>query len=96
MLTPKNKALLKGLSNHLDPIVTVGKGEIDESLLASLNNALKSHELVKVRVLNNSGKELEDVATQLAEKSKSEVVATLGHIVLLYRANKDHPIIVLG
>lgn len=95
MLSAKNRALLKGLANHIEPTVTVGKGEVDDTLLSSLNNSLSAHELVKVRILNNSNEEKEDIADKLAKGSKSELVAVIGHIVILYRPKKTNPVIVL-
>jgi RNA-binding protein len=96
MLTPKNKALLKKLANHLEPSVNVGKGEIDDSLIETTSNALKAHELIKVRVLNNSSSGKEEVAAALAKATKSDVVATIGSIIVLYKAREDHPSIILS
>lgn len=95
MLTPKNKALLKKLANPLSPSMTLGKGEADEKVIAVINNALEAHELIKIKVLPTQAESLEIFAGELAEKSKSEVVEVIGRIVILYRARKKNPTIVL-
>jgi RNA-binding protein len=93
MISPKNRALLRKLANHLTPSLNLGKGELDESVIASTNNALKAHELIKVKVLNNSNISIEEISKNLSSATKSDVVGIIGHIIILYRPNQDHPII---
>jgi RNA-binding protein len=95
MLTPKNKALLKKLAHPLSPSLTVGKGEVDPSLLAVADKALTAHELIKVKVLVNQKEELPVLAKSLADGTKSEVVEIIGRIVILYRPREKNPTIVL-
>ncbi len=94
MLTPKNKAYLKGLANHLKAQINLGKGEIDEGVITSVNNSLEAHELIKIKILQNSNELCEDLATQIAKKTKSEVVDIIGRTIILYReSKKNHKII---
>jgi RNA-binding protein len=95
MLTPKNKALLKKLANPLSPSLTIGKGEISDSLVAVVDKALEAHELIKVKVLLNQAGDLETLAATLAAKSHAEVVEVIGRILILYRAREKNPSIVL-
>lgn len=95
MLTSKNKALLKKLANPLAISLTLGKGEVDPSVLSSVDKALTAHELIKVRVLTNSNTPREDVAKALSACTSSEVVEIIGRIIVLYRARKENPAIVL-
>ena len=94
MLKPKNIAYLQGLANRLDPVVTVGKGEIDEKLIASIENALRAHELIKIRILDNAAYSRKEIGPLLAEKTGSEFVSVLGRVVTLYKP-KEKPVIVL-
>lgn len=68
MLTGKEKRFLRSLANTMEPIVQVGKGSVNESVLFSLNEALEARELVKVRVLKNCLEEVDAVAQALAEQ----------------------------
>ena len=36
MLTSKQRAILRGKANTMDPVFIVGKGEIDETMILSL------------------------------------------------------------
>jgi RNA-binding protein len=95
MLTPKNKALLKRLANPLKPSLTIGKGAVDPSVIAVVDKALSAHELIKIRVLNTQIEETDQLAQNLTGSTHSELVATLGHILILYRAREKDPLIVL-
>ncbi len=90
MLTPKNKAYLKGLANHLKAQINLGKGEIDEGVITSVNNSLEAHELIKIKILQNSNELCEDLAAQIAKKTKSEVVDIIGRTIILYRESKKN------
>jgi RNA-binding protein YhbY len=46
-------------------------------------------------VLTTQKEELAPLGEEIAEKSKSEVVQIVGRILILYRARKENPSIVL-
>jgi len=94
MLTGKQRRHLRALAHELHAIVQIGKGGLDEGLVAAVDRALADHELVKVRVGDGAGLERDDAAEQLAAKTRSEVAQIIGNIVLLYRA-ADEPVIAL-
>ena len=95
MLSGKEKRYLRSLANTMEPIVQVGKGSVNESVLFSLNEALEARELVKVKVLKNCLDEVKDVAQELADQSKAELVQVIGRNVVLYRPNPEKPMIKL-
>ena len=67
MLTSKNRAYLRGLSHDLDTIFQIGKGGITEELCLQIGNALEARELIKARVLDNSGYTAKEAANEIAE-----------------------------
>lgn len=95
MLSGKEKRYLRSLANTVDPVVQVGKASVNESVLFSLNEALDARELVKVKVLKNCLDEVKDVAQELADQSKAELVQVIGRNVVLYRPNSEKPMIKL-
>ena len=56
MLTSKQRAILRGKANTMDPVYIVGKGEIDETLIQGVKDCLDARELIKLKVLENRGR----------------------------------------
>jgi RNA-binding protein len=94
-LTGKQRRHLRALAHPLKPVVQLGKGGIDDGLVAAVDRALLDHELIKVKIGEHAEVDRHTAADELAEKTKSSVAQVLGHIVILYRAHPDDPQIVL-
>jgi RNA-binding protein len=95
MLTGKQRRHLRALAHPLKPLVQVGKGGIDDGLVAAVDQALTDHELIKVKVDESAGMDRHEAAESLAAKTKSQVAQVLGNTVLLYRAHPEEPTIKL-
>ena len=95
MLTGKQKRYLRSQAHHLNPIFQVGKGGVNEQLVKSVAEALEVRELIKISILQNNDEEKADVANQIAEGSKAEVVQIIGRTIVLYKESKDKKTIVL-
>ena len=88
MLTSKQRAALRALSQTLDTIFQIGKGGITEELCRQLENALEARELIKARVLDNSGYIAKEAATVIAEAIDCDVVSCVGTRFVLYKPSK--------
>ena len=95
MLSGKQRRHLRALAHDLRPIVQVGKGGIDDGLIAAIDQALTDHELIKVKVGESADLDRHDAAEAIATKTSSHVAQVLGNTVILYRAHPEHPTIVL-
>jgi len=91
MITSKQRSFLRGKANSIDAIFQVGKGGISENLLKQLDDALEARELIKIRLLPNSGLEIREVCRQLAEQLGAEEVQVIGTKFVLYRRSKNNP-----
>lgn len=85
MLNSKQRAFLRSLASTADTVYQVGKGGIGEELCCGLSDALEARELIKIRVLENSGYTAKEAAAQIAEALGADVVTTVGSKVVLYR-----------
>ena len=94
-LTGKDRRFLRGLGRHLTPVVQVGKEGVTPALIAAADQALTDHELIKVKVGENSPLDRFESAEALSEATNSEVAQVLGRTILLYRPDPDHPAIQL-
>lgn len=84
-LTSKQRAQLRSLANGIDTIVIVGKDGLGENLIAQVNDALESRELVKGRVLESCELTPREVCDQLSKLTRSEPVQVIGSKFVLYR-----------
>ena len=91
MLTGKQRRHLRALAHPLRPIVQVGKGGLDDGLIAAVDQALTDHELVKVKIGEAADLDRHEAADELASRTRSEVAQVLGNIAVLYRADPDDP-----
>lgn len=82
---------LRGLGHHLDAIVQIGKDGVTEGLLAALAEALRVHELVKVRVGTESPIDRKDAGPELAAQTGATLAQTLGRTLLLYKRHPSRP-----
>ncbi|MBX3747493.1 MAG: YhbY family RNA-binding protein [Verrucomicrobiae bacterium] len=79
---------LKSLGQHLRPVVFVGKEGLTDAVVATAVQALADHELIKVKLEAWKDRKKE-LAAQLSERTGSQVVQRVGHVVVLYRGNPD-------
>lgn len=83
------KKYLRSLAHHLKPVVMVGRNGISGQLIASVDAALKDHELIKVKFVEFK-EEKKEIAEEVATVTKSDVVGIIGNIVIFYRQH-PHP-----
>ena len=94
-ITSKQRAQLRALAMNEDTIIQVGKGGINDALVASVNDALRARELIKGRVLENSMLTAREACDQLSQLCKAEQVQVIGTKFVLYKRNEKEPKIVL-
>ena len=76
------------MAQKLEPMVTLGKAKVSEGFLATLNDALDRQELVKVKI-GEYKEEKKELAKEIAEKTNSQIIMQVGHVVVLYRQQPD-------
>lgn len=91
MLNSKQRAYLRGLANTMETIFQVGKGGVNDALIAQVDDALRVRELIKVRVLETSPDSVKEVAQAVAEGTKADVVQVIGSRFVLFRRNPKEP-----
>lgn len=94
-MNSKQRAYLRGLANHLDAIFQIGKSGITDIFTSQISDALEARELIKISVLETAPASVRDLAEDLASKTNSTVVQTVGNKITLYRPRKKDSKIVL-
>ncbi|MDO8501928.1 MAG: YhbY family RNA-binding protein [Gemmatimonadaceae bacterium] len=83
------RAALRAEAHHLTATVHVGQHGLTPALVTSLDDALRTHELVKVKLGKSAELKAKDAAGQLASATQSEVVQVIGRTATFYRENPD-------
>lgn len=94
-LTSKRRAYLKKKAHDLDALVRIGKEGVTDNLIQSILDAIESRELIKVKILQNCEEEKMEIMEQLSQCKEFEVVGIIGRTIILFKENKDKPVISL-
>ena len=82
------RAFLRSRAQQLDPVVYVGKEGLTDGVAKALDDALASHELVKVR-FQSAKDEIDGISRSLAERTSSTLVAITGFTAVFFRQDPD-------
>ena len=77
------------MAQELDTIFQIGKSGVTEEICLQLANALEARELIKARVLDNSGYTAKEAANEIAEAIDCDVVSCVGTRFVLYKESKN-------
>ena len=88
MITSKQRAYLRSLAANIPTIMQIGKGGITENLIKTVSDALEARELIKARVLDNSGYTAKEAANEIADAISCDVVSCVGTRFVLYKESK--------
>jgi RNA-binding protein len=88
-LSSKERAALRGEAHHLNAAVHVGQHGVTDALKQTLDDALRTHELVKIQFGKNASVDVKDAANELAQAMSADVVQVIGKTATLYRHNPE-------
>ena len=88
-LTSKDRAALRAEAHHLDALVHVGQFGLSDTVVQSLDDALRTHELVKVQLGRNADVPAKEAAATLADRTGADVVQVIGKTATFYRYNPE-------
>lgn len=80
---------LKGIGHQLSPIVTIGGNGLTDTVIEEISRALTDHELIKVKIPAGSKDERDELAKAISEATHSELINSIGRVVLLLRENPE-------
>ena len=89
VLTGRQRRHLRGLAQRIEPSVWVGDSGLTEGVVRAIEEALRAHELVKVRMRQPPDKKA--MAAALAESCGAVLCGLVGHTAILYRPDAEAP-----
>jgi RNA-binding protein len=90
-LTPRERAHLKARAHALEPRVQIGHGGLTDTVVAEVDRALKAHELLKVRILDDDRDEREAIGEQICERTGAAFVQRVGKVLVIWRPKPEEP-----
>ena len=89
VLTQEQKRALKSKAHALNPVVMIADKGLNPNVLAEIHQALKVHELIKVKVSGYEKDERVELAAEIVEKTEAALVQMIGHVLVLYKKNEE-------
>lgn len=90
-LTGKERSALRGRAHCEKPVVQIGKGGLDDAVLAAAEEAIAARELIKVRIGRSAPLPTRTAAARLATALGAELLAVTGNVAVLFRKQADAP-----
>jgi RNA-binding protein len=89
MLSSKARAALRAEAHHLPVTVHVGHHGVTDAVRQSLDDAMRTRELVKIQFSRNDDVSVKDAANELAKAMEADVVQVIGRTATFYRENPE-------
>ena len=83
-----DKKKLRADAHSLKPVVMIGQSGLTAGVLAELDQALNTHELLKVKIRAESD-DRKLINAQLCAETGAELIQSIGQIAVLYRLNPN-------
>ena len=88
-ITSKQRAELRAQAHHLPVAVHIGHQGLTDTVRQTLDDALRTKELVKVQFSKNADVKAKAVANDLARELNADVVQSIGRTATFYRENPE-------
>jgi RNA-binding protein len=83
-----DKKKLRAEAHTLKPVVMIGQSGFTAAVLAEIELALDSHELIKVKIrAERDDRKL--IIEKICTDTGAELIQTIGQIAVLYRLNRN-------
>lgn len=88
-LNGKQRRSLRASGHHLEPVVIVGAQGVTDGVVAAVEQALRDHELVKIKIAAEGPMDRHEAAEELARRTGAELAQVLGRTALLFKKRKE-------
>ena len=88
-LSSKERASLRAEAHKLTAAVHIGQHGVTDPVRETVDDALRTHELVKIQFTKNADVTVRDAANELAAALGADVVQVIGKTATLYRENPE-------
>jgi RNA-binding protein len=90
-LIPAERRALRARAHALHPIVMIGSAGVTDAVLKEIDLALKSHELIKIRMLGDDRAGRGDALQKICEALDAGPVQMIGKVFVVFRPRPEEP-----
>jgi RNA-binding protein len=84
-MTPAQRKEHRAHAHHLDPVVMIGNDGLTPAVTKEIDNALKAHGLIKVRVFSDDRAARAGMLASLADQLDAAPIQHIGKLLVLWR-----------
>lgn len=84
-MTPAERKALKARAHDLNPILQLGEKGLTDAVVAEIERALGTHELIKIRAAPFNRDEREVALASICERTQCHPVQHIGKVLVIYR-----------
>ncbi len=88
-LTLARRRALAALAHTIKPVVQIGAAGLSENVIHELDQGLKSHELIKVKVFSDEREMRNVLLKEICQRLEAAPVQHIGKILVIYRPKPD-------
>lgn len=88
-LSSKERAALRAEAQKLSAAVHIGQHGLTDPVRETVDDALRTRELVKIQFTKNADVTVKEAANDLAKSLRADVVQVIGKTATLYRENPE-------
>jgi len=85
MLTSAERRALRARAHHLQPVVMIGDAGLTSEVTREIDASLKSHELIKIRVLGDARDVRKALVSAICEATGAQLIQHIGKTLIVYR-----------
>ena len=86
-LKGSQRKFLRSKAHHIKPSVLIGKNELTDGSIHSIDTSLTAHELIKVKF--KSAKVCDADKKLIIDTLNCSIAGSIGKVLILFRQNKD-------
>lgn len=84
-LTVSQRLALKRRAHTLKPVVMIGNAGLTPAVLDEIERSLKSHDLLKIKVMHDEREARETMLQAICTQLKAAAVQHIGKVLIIYR-----------
>ena len=88
-LSARERAHLKARAHALEPVVHAGNSGVTDTLVAEVDRALTSHELIKVKIGTDDRQLRVAIGNEICARTGAAAVHRVGKVVILWRPRPE-------